>query len=423
MNALAALLVLQQVLTPAEERLVARVQASAEEAVTLLEQSVNINSGTLNREGVRRAAEHLMPHFRALGFEVRYEALPDSLLRGGHLIAERRGTRGRRLLLIGHLDTVFEEDRPFQRFQRIDAATAAGPGVVDMKGGNVVMLQALRALHEEDALDGTTITVVLTGDEERPGDPVAVARAALIEAGRASDVALGFEGGSRDGEGDLVVVARRSSSSWRLEVDGTPAHSSGVFSPDVGAGAVYEAARILDRFYGEIRGEPNLTFNPGLIVGGTAAELREDATGSAAGKTNVVAGKVLVQGDIRTLTNEQLDRTRERMRAIVAQSLPETRAAITFKDGYPSMPPTEGNYALMREFDAVNQALGRGAVRAFDPGQRGAADISFVAPYVAGIDGLGPLGSGSHTVDERVDLTTLTSAAERAAVLIYRLTR
>ncbi|MEX2610820.1 MAG: hypothetical protein WEA24_12805 [Gemmatimonadota bacterium] len=84
------------------------------------------------------------------------------------------------------------------------------------------------------------------------------------------------------------------------------------------------------------------------------------------------------------------------MRAIVAASLRQTRATITFKDGYPPMPFTEGNYALMAEFDAVNQALGMSAGRAFDPGQRGAADISFVAPSVDGIDSLGPLGSGSH---------------------------
>jgi len=423
MNAIAALLVLQQALTPAETRLVEHVEAGAEEAVTLLEESVNINSGTLNRAGVLRVAEHLMPAFGALGFEVRYEPLPDSLERGGHLIAERRGTQGRRLLLIGHLDTVFEEDSPFQRFQRLDAETAVGPGVADMKGGNIVILQALKALHAEGALEGTTITVVLTGDEERPGEPVDVARAALIGAGRASDVALGFEGGSRDGQGDLVVVARRSSTTWTLDVEGTPAHSSGVFGPDVGAGAVYEAARILHRFYDELREEENVTFNPGLVVGGTEADLREDATGSAAGKTNVVAWKVFVQGDLRTLTNEQLEHTRERMRAIVAASLPQTRATITFKDGYPPMPPTAGNYALMEAFDAVNQALGMGAVHAFDPGQRGAADISFVAPYVDGIDGLGPLGSGSHTVDERVDLASLASATKRAAVLIYRLTR
>lgn len=422
MIAIAALLAVQQALAPAEARLVEQVDGGAEQAIELLQRTVDINSGTLNREGVRRVAALLMPEFRALGFETRYEPLPDSLERGGHLIAERRGSRGARLLLIGHLDTVFERDSPFQRFQRVDAETATGPGVADMKGGNIVILEALRALHAEGALDNTTITVVLTGDEERPGEPVEVARAALVEAGRNSDIALGFEGGSRDEDGHLGVIARRSASAWILRVSGTPAHSSGVFSERVGAGAIFEAARILDRFYTELRGEPNLTFNPGLIVGGTEAALA-DGRGTAAGKTNVVAGDAVVHGDIRTLTDEQLQATRDRMRAIVADSRPGTRAEIVFSDGYPSMPPTAGNRALLERMDEVNRALGMGSVRPFDPGRRGAADISFVARYVDGLDGLGPLGSGSHTVDERVDLASLHAATRRAAVLIYRLTR
>ncbi|HUE77267.1 MAG TPA: M20/M25/M40 family metallo-hydrolase [Longimicrobiales bacterium] len=422
MIALAALLAVQQALAPAEVRMVEHVDAGAGQAVELLQWSVDINSGTLNREGVRRVAELLIPEFRALGFETRYEPLPDSLERGGHLIAERRGSRGARLLLIGHLDTVFERDSPFQRFELVGAETATGPGVADMKGGNIVILQALRALDAEGALDNTTITVVLTGDEERPGEPVDVARAALVEAARNSDIALGFEGGSRDEEGHLGVIARRSASSWILRVTGTPAHSSGVFSARVGAGAIFEAARILDRFYTELRGEPNLTFNPGLMVGGTEAELG-DGRGRAAGKTNVVAEGAIVHGDIRTLTDEQLARTRDRMRAIVADSRPATRAEIVFSDGYPSMPPTAGNRALLERMDEVSRALGMGPVRPFDPGRRGAADISFVARYVDGLDGLGPLGAGSHTVDERVDLPSLHAATRRAAVLIYRLTR
>jgi glutamate carboxypeptidase len=416
------LLVLQQVLAPAEERLLRHVETESDRAVVLLQETVDINSGTLNRAGVRAVADRLLPEFRELGFEARYEALPSEMQRGGHLIAERRGTQGQRLLLIGHLDTVFEEGSPFQRFERLDARTARGPGVQDMKGGNVVILQALRALHHVGALDNATITVILTGDEERPGEPVHVTRASLVEAARRSDIALGFEGGSRDVDGDLAVIARRSSSTWTLRAKGTPSHSSVVFSDGVGAGAIFEAARILARFQSELTGEPNLTFNPGLIVGGTEAET-VDAEGNASGKTNIVAEHAIVHGDIRTLTDEQLQRTRDRMRAIVADHLPGTTAEITFRDGYPSMPPTDGNRALLARLDEVNRAIGFGPVRAFDPGRRGAADISFVAAYVDGIDGLGPLGSGSHTVSERIDLASLTSAAQRAAVLIYRLTR
>lgn len=418
----AIILAFQQTLAPVERRIVGRVDAESADAVRLLETTVNINSGSLNRAGVRKVADVLMPEFERLGFAVRYEALPDSLERAGHLIAERRGSQGKRLLLIGHLDTVFEEDSPFQRFQRVDAKTASGPGVEDMKGGNIAILYALRALHAAGALDNTTIRVVLTGDEEAAGRPMSVSRAALIDAGRQSDVALAFEGGSRDMDGDLFVIARRGSGGWTLRVTGNAAHSSGIFGAGVGAGAIFEASRILDRFYGEIRGERNITFSPALIAGGTEAELGE-AAGTVGGKQNIVASKVIVHGDLRTLTDEEAARTREKMRAIVAQNLPETAAELEFGESYPTMPPTAGNVALLKRAEEVNRALGLGPARPFEPSQRGAGDVSFVAQYVDALDGLGPLGSGSHTANERIDLESLRAATARAAVLIYRLTR
>ncbi|MEK9502547.1 M20/M25/M40 family metallo-hydrolase [Gaopeijia maritima] len=406
-------------LTSTEQRLVEAVEANQPEAIALLETIVNINSGTLNAAGQRAVYDVLAPRFEALGFEVEY-VVPAVENRGGHLVARRAGDRGRHLLLIGHLDTVFEEDSPFQRWEMLDDSIARGPGAADMKGGDVVIWSALEAMHAAGTLDGAAITVVMTGDEERPGSPVAEARRALVEAGVEADVALGFEGGTPG----LGVIARRSSSSWKLEITATTAHSSGVFSDFVGAGAIYEAARILEDFYSEIRGEENLTFNASTIVGGTEAEWDDvTARGSAFGKTNVVPPVAIVTGDIRTITDEQLERTREKMRQIVARSLPGTSARITFGEGYPSMPPTQANRDLLEVLSGVSVDLGEGPVEAFDPGRRGAADISFVASVIdAGLDGLGPDGRGSHTVDESVDLRSLEAAAKRAAVLMTRLT-
>lgn len=413
-----------------EARMADYIDARAPEAIALLERIVNINSGTLNPEGVRRVYEALAPELEALGFEVRYAELPPEMGRGGHLVATRRpatgAPTGRKVLLIGHLDTVFEEDSPFQSFERLNDSIARGPGAADMKGGDVVIVQALQALASVGALEGTHVTVVMTGDEEAPGRPLEIARRALVDAGVEADVALGFEGGSRERDGTTrAVVARRSSSSWRLDVEARPAHSSGVFSPGVGAGAIYEAARILDRFYAEIRGEQNLTFNVGLILGGTEVDYDAAAArGVAFGKTNVVPETALATGDIRTLTDEQLERTRARMRHIVASGLPMARAEIAFSDGYPSMPPTDANYALLEMYSEASRAVGAGPVLPFDPAQRGAADVSFVASHVdAAMDGLGPFGSGSHTVEETVNLNSLALQAKRAAVLIYRLTR
>jgi glutamate carboxypeptidase len=372
--------------------------------------------------GVREVGRILDTEFAALGFRTHWvDGAPFG--RAGHLIAEWQGRRatGPHVLLIGHLDTVFERDSPFQRFERLEGQRARGPGIIDMKGGDVVMLLALGALRDEGLLDGMRITVVLTGDEENEGEPRELSRADLIAAGEAADVALGFEDG--DGKFENAVVARRGSSSWRLEAAGKPAHSSLIFREDTGFGAIYEVARILDAFRSELVGEAYLTFNPGLVLGGNAVEYHADETrGSASGKANIVAGKVVVAGDLRALSPEQLERTRERMRAIVAQNLPRTSAEIIFQDGYPPMAPTAGNRRLLEIFDHASRDLGMGAVGAVDPMQAGAADISFVAGSVEmALDGLGLAGTDGHTVQETADLASLGRESQRVALLLKRL--
>lgn len=392
-----------------------------EEAILLLERVVNINSGTMNQEGVREVGRIFRKELDDLGFATRWIDLPAEANRAGHLFAQRSGQRGPNILMIGHLDTVFEADSPFQRFQRMDA-TAVGPGVSDMKGGDVAILFALKALESIGALDGASILVALTGEEESPGMPLSVSRKDLVDAGKWADVALGFEGGVREGENEFATVARRSSTDWILEVEGTMGHSSRIFGEELGAGAIFEAARILNAFYEEVRGEEYLTFNAGTILGGTDVSYDpEETRGSAFGKTNVVPQKVIIHGGIRTISDEQLESTRARMREIVARSLPRTSASITFSDGYPPMAPTEANYSLLARYSEVSLDLGYGPLEALDPGQRGAADISFVAPFTPGLAGMGPHGTGAHSPDERVDLQSITVAAKRAAILIYRL--
>jgi glutamate carboxypeptidase len=412
-----------QALTPEERRAVEWVDAHQEEAVALLAALVDINSGTMNHAGVRRVGAVLRAQLDSLGFATRWIEMPDSVRRAGHLFAERDGGRGKRVLLIGHLDTVFEDDSPFQRFVRT-GTTASGPGVNDMKGGDVVIVYALKALHAAGALDDTRIVVAMTGDEEDAGRPLSLARGDLIEAGKRSDAALEFETASRDSTGEYATVARRSSTGWRLVARGRAGHSSGIFREGAGSGAIFEAARILAAFHQELRGEEYLTFNPGVIVGGgDVAFDSEEGRGTAAGKTNIIADTVVVAGDIRTLTDVQLERTRMRMREIVARHLPGTTAEIAFEEGYPSMSPTAGNQALLDELNRVNRALGLPRQQPYDPGRRGAADVSFVAPYTDALAGLGVHGGGAHTERETIDLSTLGTQIKRAALLIYRLTR
>jgi glutamate carboxypeptidase len=403
------------VLSAAEARLRDHVRANHERHVALLERSVNIPSGTQNLSGVRQVGDLFAAELTAMGFDVRWSAMPASMRRAGHLVAERTGTRGARLLLIGHLDTVFEGEG--QRFVREDTI-ARGAGTSDMKGGDVAMLAALRALHATGGLEGSRIIVVMTGDEESAGSPLDVARRDLIDAARRSDIALAFEGGSAG----RASIARRGSSSWTLTTTGRQGHSSRIFSTGSGHGAIYEAARILDGFRRELSGDPTLTFNPGLIAGGT--DVGRDSAGTSmtvAGKTNIIAPATTVNGDLRFLRESQKDTIRERMRAIVAQHLPGTSAEIRFRDSYPAMPPTAAGQTLLSRFDAVSRSLGYGPVEGDPPESRGAGDVSFVAPHLVGMDGLGVSGRGSHSPEESVNLNSLRMAAERAAVLMHRL--
>lgn len=407
-------------LTPEEKRMADWIDAHAEDAIALLEETVNISSGTMNHEGVREVGKVMRRELDALGLDTEWIEMPQEVNRAGHLFGRKDGT-SKKFLLIGHLDTVFESDDAFQAFVR-DGDTAAGPGVDDMKSGNVIIVYALKALAEIGALEDIAVVAAYTGDEEKTGSPLTIAREDLIAAGQWADIAFGFESAIHYDDQDWATIARRSSSSWILEVEGKQAHSSGIFSDDVGAGAIFEASRILNAFYDEVRGEEYLTFNAGNIQGGTDVTYDSQLNrGTSFGKTNVVPQRVVVHGGIRTISLQQLARAKESMQAIVAQSHPRTSATISFRDSYPPMKPTAGNERLQQALSDINEALGRGPMPALDPLKRGAADISFVAPYADSLAGLGALGEGGHSPNESLDLTSMPLAIKRAAILIYRL--
>jgi glutamate carboxypeptidase len=407
-----------------ERAIVAWSQDHADDAIALIERQVNINSGTMNREGVRAVAELLDAELQSVGLATEWLDMAE-VNRAGHLFgrlnAERAG--GTKILMIGHLDTVFEPGDSFQDYQS-DGEWATGPGVSDMKSGNAVIVYALKALQAVGVLEDMQIVVAYTGDEEQPGRPLEVARRDLIAAGEWADVALGFENGiTRDGI-EWGTTARRGFAGWQLIVTGQQTHSSQIFNESTGAGAIFEAARILSEFYEEIRGEEYLTFNAGIILGGTEIDFDAELTeGEVSGKTNIVPRQTIVQGEMRTISQDQLERTRAAMEAVVERHLPQTNAAISFTDGYPAMFPSEGNERLRVQLSQVNEDLGRGPMPALDPLARGAADIAFVAPYTDGLAGMGPNAEGGHTPNERLELASVPAAIQRAAILMYRLSQ
>jgi glutamate carboxypeptidase len=408
--------------TPAEAKMIATVKAEHARNVALLERLVKVNSGSMNFAGVEAVGRILRAELEPLGFQVRWIPMAETG-RAGHLVATHKGNgRGKRMLLIGHLDTVFEPDSPFQGWKRT-GDVAEGPGVGDMKGGDVVIVAALRAMHAAGTLKDADITVVFTGDEEKPGSPIAVARRDLIAAGKASDVALDFEGLSREGGQDIGSIARRSSNSWTIRVKAKSGHSSGVCTESMGCGATYELARIVDAFRRELP-EPNATVNVAMVAGGARASANDaDTAVSATGKDNIISAEGVAFGDIRTLSDAQEERVRAKMRAIVARPLPHAEASIVFDDtGYPPMAPTEGNKALLRKLNAVNATLGLPEMPQGDPARRGAGDIAFVS-FIDGLVGLGMAGEGSHAPGETADLRSLDIQAQRAALLMTRLSK
>ncbi|MEP6506806.1 MAG: M20/M25/M40 family metallo-hydrolase [Gemmatimonadales bacterium] len=397
------------------------VDPASAEGLALLERLVNINSGTMNFAGVREVGGILRAELDTLGFETRWVE-GAAFGRAGHLVAERTGT-GPRLLLIGHLDTVFEPSNHFQRYEKLSDTTARGPGVIDMKGGDVIMLQAFKALAAAGVLDKMSITAVFSGDEESAGNPVSLARADLVAAAKKSQYAIGFEDGS--GDPRTAVVSRRGAGSWTVTSTGIPAHSSQIFRSDIGDGAIFESARVLQEFRTQLSTQQYLTFNPGYAIGGTDVSADPNQSGGQAlGKTNVVSKLMIVKGDMRTLSPEQLASTKATMQAIVSHSLPHTTSSIVFDDGYPPLAPTDGNRRLLSIYDGVSRALGYGSVVAVDPMRAGAADVSFAAPYIpSAMDALGLAGWDDHTDKETADIRMFAPLTKRAAVFLYRLSR
>ena len=410
-------------LSPAEGRMIQTVDSEQGRTLSMLEKWVNQNSGSLNLGGVTKVGEMLRAELEPLGFNVQWVDMRQTG-RAGHIVATHKGNgKGKRLLLIGHLDTVFEPDSSFQRWER-RGNEGVGPGAGDDKGGMAVMVAALRAMHGSGTLKDADIEVVLTGDEEDNGNPIELARRDLVAAGQRADAALDFEGLAQEDGKDMGSIARRSSGAWTVTVTARSGHSSGIFSPGAGNGAIYELARIVDQFRLELP-EDKLTFNVGLIGGGATAQLddgriRLDATG----KTNIIPATAIARGDLRALTPEQIARVKQRMQAIVARPLAGATAKIEFDpDEYPPMAPTDGNRALLAKLNAVNLDMRLEAMGELDPMKRGAGDISFVAKDVDGLIGLGPASEGDHAPGEWVDISSIWRQAKRAALLMTRLSR
>ncbi len=408
-------------LTHEEQHIITAIDQNNTQALNLLEKIVNINSSTDNVQGVYTVGEIVKAEFEALGFSSEWKNPPKDMKRAGTLLLTRKGNQGKKLLLIAHLDTVFPQNSPFQTFSRRNDF-AMGPGVSDDKGGVVLLLYALKSLHAQGLLDNTTITIALVGDEENSGKPTSISREPLLQAAKGMDVTLDFE---PNDNAHSATITRRGTAQWELVSTGNEEHSSLIFKQHIGYGAIFELARVLNEARTQLSSQKYITFNPGVIVGGTDAEITATTyQASGYGKLNVVAQIARAQGDMRFISVAQKELIKKTLTDIAAHSLTGTTSTITFIDGMPPMPPTPGNQALLEMYSQVSTDLGFQPVEALPADSSGGADISYVANTVpANLSRLGPVGSSHHSVNETMDISSFNTNTKRAAVLIYRLTR
>jgi glutamate carboxypeptidase len=408
-----------QKVSDVEQKLCTLIENNYAETLDLLKTTVNINSGTLNHKGVKAVGAIYAAELEKLGFKTEWVNLPDSLNRAGHLVATRLGNKGKKLFLIGHLDTVFEESMAPNPYRVLNDSLATGQGLNDMKGGDVMVIASLKALHSMGYLENRQIVVYFTGDEENSGKPSSVSRADFIARAKTCELALGYETALGFSVG---TTARRGASGWTLTTTGKQGHSAGVFTKNSGYGSIYEAARILNEFREKLSTEKYLTFNPGQIMGGT--EVAYDASkslGTTVGKTNIIAQKTIVTGDLRFISEEQKIAARTKMTSIVAANLAQTGSSIQFSDGIPAMSPTVGNSKLLQILNQTSKDMNLGEVKEGDPGLRGAGDISYVAQYLDCLDGLGASGTGAHAPGETLNLKQYPNLIKRNTVFLYRL--
>ncbi|WP_122455476.1 M20 family metallopeptidase [Pseudomonas viridiflava] len=404
----------------AEKKLVTYVDQHHAEQVAFLEKLVNINSGTENVTGVTQVGNLMEQKLQALGFETSWHELPADMKHAGSLVAVHEGKSSKRLLLIGHLDTVFPEDSKFQKFTYIeDGKKARGPGVIDDKGGMVTMLYALQALKANGSLEDMNIAVVLVGDEELAAKPTDISRKALIDEAKKSDIALGFEFALSENQ---LVTNRRGLSEWFLTSKGLEHHSATIFQPDTGFGAIYESARVLDQIRAQLSNTPGLTINPGItLAGATAVEDIENGKGAASGRKTSVAKTSLIHGDLRFASDQQKDQAESKIQAIVSQPLSQTSSTFLLKPIMPVMAETPGNLELLKQYSQVSQDLAGPALEPVPATERGGADISYVSKFVsASLDGLGAAGEATHTENETIELSSLAVATKRAAMFMSR---
>jgi glutamate carboxypeptidase len=373
-----------------------RLEGWRDEQVEFLARLVNQDSGTHDRDDVNRVGAVLAEKLVGLGFAV--TPVPQREF-GDHLLAEKPGTGPKRLLFVGHFDTVFPAGTARQRPFRIADGRAYGPGVYDMKGGLAVLLYALRAHREAGtrAWAETHVAIVFNSDEER----LSLTSRPLIEAQARRAHAVGILEPARPG--GEYVMARKGAGTFTLEVEGKTSHAG--LQPELGASAIHDLARKIADLSALTDFETGTTINVGVVRGGE--------------RPNVVADRAYAEIDLRVWTPEEATRMTAVIRAIAeVVRVPGTRARLTGGVQFPPWPPgLPGTTRLLELMRAAGRDIGLD-VQAIRTG--GGSDGNHTAHVAPTIDGLGPQGSRAHSEEEFIELPTLLERTKMVALFLDR---
>jgi glutamate carboxypeptidase len=385
------------------QRLRSRVEAAFDPYLEDLRRLVNVDCGTFVVEGVREVADFMQERFESVGWTT--ERRPHQPGRGEEqlgdlLVARLRGGRGpedggRRILLIGHMDTVFPEGTAAERPFRIDDEAAYGPGVSDMKGGLLAGYYSVQALREEGFEDFASISYVCNPDEEI-GSPFS--RTAIIELAREADACFVLEGARENGD---IVSARKGVRDMRIVYRGRAAHAG--VEPERGRSAILQAAHATVALHSLNGRWPGVTVNVGVIHGGT--------------RTNVVPEQCELQVDLRAIdqrTFEEASAEAERVARNVV--VPDVTVEVSSRSGFPPMEKTAATARLVEHAQSIAKELGFDVRDALTGGASDANVVAGVGTPV--LDGLGPIGGADHAPGEWLDLSSVVPRMALLAGLI-----
>lgn len=373
------------------ERIAAAVDARRDAMLEFLEQVVNMDSPSEDKDLADKLGDVLQARAELLGmgFEVdRQEIYADNRI--GRLAPVDAGTSVPRVLMVGHFDTVYAAGTSAERPFRVDGPLAYGPGAVDMKAGLVMVIFALEALKDVGVAI-PPITLIMNGDEE-PGSPKS--REAILREAPRHDLALILEPGR---PGPAVTLARKGVGIFRMIVSGVEAHAGS--EPEKGANAIVETAYKTANLHALNDFSVGTTVNPGVVTGGT--------------RPYVVPGRCELVTDIRVPSLSEKARVLEALDRISREvHVPGTTTELTGGFHRPPMEPTERT----REFAGVLQSVGKAMGYPLDiASSGGASDGNLTASVgVPTIDGMGAQGGRSHSPEEYVEVESLT---KKGAVL------